>query len=102
MGQQDDRLSAPHVERPFFTVDEIAERLGRSRYAIYRALHRRDTNSLPPHTKVGMARWVFPRALFDQWVADIEARALAACVQRRGPGRPRNVAPATPGQGVAR
>ena len=102
MAGQDDRLATPEqLARPFFSTEEIAERLGRSRYAVYRSLHRGDTGSLPPHLKVG-DRWFFPRSLFDAWVADIEARALAACVQRRGPGRPRNVVPATTNREVAR
>ncbi len=83
--------SVNKLEQVGYSLAQLAILLDTTEAALRMEIQRGGVN-LPPRVKRG-AKWFFPRRLVEQWLAELEARAVAASRPRRGPGRPRKVAP---------
>src|SRR5690242_2256316 len=76
--------TAAKIESPFLTMAEIATRLGLSRAHTYRLAH----EGVFPCVRLGRRRLRIPRAAFETWLEEQNARALAnvATPEKREPG----------------
>ena len=82
---------ANKLEQVGYSLAQLAILLDTTEAAPRMEIQRGGAN-LPTRIKRG-AKWFFPRTLVEQSLAELEARAVAASRPRRGPDRPRKVAP---------